>query len=211
MPFFEDVCAAGDIIARLRPFFTEFLDCGAVDGIGELLNQHVGEIRHRRGERELQRFRVQSLHAQSIGLRLALQNLRRALYFRVLQVAAVRCGGFGIGEAAEAVNEIFGGNRVAVAPFCIAQVERPNTPFIRRLPFQRQRRNGFAFGIRTDQAIHHLTDNRARRHIRAFLRVERTRFDRVADDDFIVFAALEFGRGLDFAMTRRQCKHYGKR
>ena len=115
-------------------------------------------------------FRVQSLHAQSIGLRLALQNLRRALYFRVLQVAAVRRGGFGIGEAAEAVHEIFGSNRVAVAPFRIAQVERPNTPFIRRLPFQRQRRNGFAFVIRTDQAVHHLTDNSARRHIRAFLR-----------------------------------------
>ena len=159
----------------------------------------------------MQRFRVQSLHAQSIGLRLALQNLRRALYFRVLQVAAVRRGGFGIGEAAEAVHEIFGGNRVAVAPFRIAQVERPNAPFIRRLPFQRQRRNGFAFVIRTDQAVHHLTDNRACRHIRAFLRVERTRFDRIADDDFIVFAAFEFRRGLDFAVARRQREHHGKR
>ena len=191
--------------------FTEFFDRGAVDGIGELLNQHVGEIRHRRGERELQRFLVQSLDAQSIRLRLALQDFRRPLYFRIFQIAAARRGDFGIGEAAEAVNEIFGGNRVAVAPFRIAQVERPNAPFVRRLPFQRQRGNGFAFGIRTDQAVHHLTDNRARRHIRAFLRVERTRFDCVADDDFIVFAAFEFGRGLDFAMTRRQRKHHGKR
>ena len=194
-PLFELVRTAGNVIFRLRPFVAEFLDCGAVDGIGELLNQHVGEIRHRRGERELQRFLVQSLHAQRFGLGLAQHDFLGVDHFAVGQIAGVGRAGFRCGKAAEAVHEIVGGNRFAVRPFGIAQMESPDFVAV-AFPFFCQCGNGFAGGVGVDQAVHHLADECAGGHVAAFLRIERAGFDGVADDDAFVVLALEF-RGRD--------------
>ena len=52
----------------LRPLIAVFFDSGAVNRKRELLNQHIGEIRHGRNQRKLQGLRVQCLDAQCLRL-----------------------------------------------------------------------------------------------------------------------------------------------
>ena len=47
----------------LRPLIAVFFNSGAVNRKCELLNQHIGEIRHWRNQRKLQGLRVQRLDA----------------------------------------------------------------------------------------------------------------------------------------------------
>ena len=86
-------------------------------------------------------------------------------------------------------------------------MEGPNTLAL-ALPFFRQSRNGFALGIRTDQTIHQLTDNRIGRHIAAHLRIQRTRLDAVADHHALIIGTFKLRSRLNIAAARRQ-REYG--
>ena len=52
----------------LRPLVAVFFNSSAVNRKRELLNQHIGEIRHGRNQRKLQGLRVQRLDAQCLRL-----------------------------------------------------------------------------------------------------------------------------------------------
>ena len=52
----------------LRPLVAIFFDSGTMNWESELLNQHIGEIRHGRNQRKLQGLRVQCLDTQCLRL-----------------------------------------------------------------------------------------------------------------------------------------------
>ena len=113
-PFFQFVCAADDIVFRLRPFVAVFFHRGFVHGVDPRLDEHVGEIGHGHAEGELQGFFVEGADAKCFGLGFAGEHFFGVDDFAVGQIAGVGRAGFGVGQAAQAIDEIVGGDRVAI-------------------------------------------------------------------------------------------------
>ena len=179
LPAVEFERAVADEVFRARPFFAVFFDGGLGRGVGGGVGQEAEEVRRRPFEFGDEGVVVGGFHAQLCRVfQLAFGDFFGV--FDGVEEEAVFATGRGINGALPAIDEVVRGERAAVAPFGVAQVEGVGFAVCGDFPFFSDAGDEVAARVFADEAFKEVAQDVRFRHALCGLRVECLRFAAVA-------------------------------
>ena len=179
LPAVEFERAVADDVFRTRPFFAVFFDggfgCGVSGGVGD----EAEEVRRRSFEFGDEGVVVGRFHAQLVHVFFVAFGDFLGIFDRVEEEAVVAAGR-GINRALPAVDEVVRGERAAVAPFGVAQVEGVSFAVCGDFPFFGDAGDEVAARVFADEAFKEVAQDVGFRHAFCGLRVNAVRLAAVA-------------------------------
>ena len=179
LPVVEFERAVADEVFRARPFFAVFFDGGFGRRVGGGVGQEAEEVRRRSFEFGDEGVVVGRFHAQLVHVFFVAFGDFLRVFDRV-EEEAVFATGRGINGALPAIDEVVCGERAAVAPFGVAQVEGVGFAVCGDFPFFSDAGDEVAARVFADEAFKEVAQDVRFRHALCGLRVECLRFAAVA-------------------------------